>query len=81
MANDDHIAKLKEGVNAWNAWRAENPDIHPDLRRAILSGAHLEGANLFRANLEGADLSGATLSGAHLGAPVRCRARGPKGET
>jgi hypothetical protein len=27
MANDDHIAQLKKGVAAWNAWRDENPEI------------------------------------------------------
>ena len=32
MANPDHVAKLKEGARAWNAWRAENPDVVPDLR-------------------------------------------------
>jgi len=34
MANDEHIAKLKEGVVAWNAWRDQNPDIRPDLSGA-----------------------------------------------
>jgi hypothetical protein len=28
MANDDHIAQLKKGVDAWNAWRDENDDQH-----------------------------------------------------
>src|SRR5207344_2362243 len=59
MANDEHVALLKQGVDAWNAWREENPDIRPDL-----SGADLGGANLGGANLSGADLSGADLTGA-----------------
>jgi uncharacterized protein YjbI with pentapeptide repeats len=67
MANDDHIAQLKKGVAAWNAWRQENPDIRPDLNRAHLlmanlSKANLHGADLFAANLHGADLSQANLS-------------------
>jgi hypothetical protein len=31
MANDDHIALLKKGVAAWNAWRDENRSIRPNL--------------------------------------------------
>jgi hypothetical protein len=64
MANDDHIAQLKKGVAAWNAWRKENPDIHPDLRKADLSGADLAGADLFMALLSPANLSGAKASSA-----------------
>jgi hypothetical protein len=56
MANDDHIAKLKEGVADWNAWREKNPNVRPDL-----SGADLRGLNLMRANLMGANLQGAEL--------------------
>jgi hypothetical protein len=33
MADDEHVAILKRGVDAWNEWRRENPDIVPDLRR------------------------------------------------
>jgi choline dehydrogenase-like flavoprotein len=36
MANDEHVALLKQGVPAWNAWRGENPGIRPDLREADL---------------------------------------------
>ena len=36
MANDEHVALLKQGVAAWNAWRDENPDIRPDLSGADL---------------------------------------------
>jgi hypothetical protein len=75
MANDEHVAKLKQGVEAWNAWRDENR-IRPDLTGAFLFGAELIGAklsgaglveaNLGAANLGGANLSGASLSGANL---------------
>jgi uncharacterized protein YjbI with pentapeptide repeats len=56
MANDEHVAILKKGVAAWDAWRAENPGVLPDLSRANVSGADLSGANLSRANLDSATL-------------------------
>jgi uncharacterized protein YjbI with pentapeptide repeats len=61
MANDEHVAMLKQGVTAWNAWRDQNPDIRPDLSGANLSGAKLSGANLSEANLGEANLSRAAL--------------------
>ena len=66
MSDDDHIAQLKKGVTAWNAWRDENTEVRVDLRMAILDGADLKSANLKDANLSGADLSGANLVGANL---------------
>jgi hypothetical protein len=66
MANDEHVAILKQGVAAWNAWRDENPDIIPHLIEADLSEANLSKAHLGGANLIGADLSEANLRGAHL---------------
>jgi hypothetical protein len=46
MANDEHVALLKQGVTAWNPWRNENQNILPDLVRADLHKANLRGANL-----------------------------------
>jgi uncharacterized protein YjbI with pentapeptide repeats len=66
MANDEHVAILKKGVDAWNAWRDENPDIRPDLSRANLRLGVLVGADLCRADLRGADLSGTNLDEANL---------------
>jgi uncharacterized protein YjbI with pentapeptide repeats len=66
MANDEHVAILKKGVDAWNAWRDENPNILPDLSAAKLSGADLKAKNLSGANLSGADLQEANLDGANL---------------
>jgi uncharacterized protein YjbI with pentapeptide repeats len=72
MANDEHVAMLKQGVAAWNAWRDENRNVlHPklygaDLPRANLTGANLTGADLTKANLNGADLTGANLTNAVL---------------
>jgi uncharacterized protein YjbI with pentapeptide repeats len=66
MANPEHVAKLKEGVMAWNQWRQENPDADPDLIVADLRGAQLRGANLREAKLIGADLICADLTQASL---------------
>jgi uncharacterized protein YjbI with pentapeptide repeats len=46
MANDEHVALLKQGVAAWNAWRDANANILPDLSGADLSEAILIEANL-----------------------------------
>jgi hypothetical protein len=71
MANDEHVALLKKGVDAWNAWREANNHIHPDLSGADFSGAKLSlavlvNADLSKANLSGADLNEANLSGTLL---------------
>jgi hypothetical protein len=66
MANNEHVALLKQGVAAWNAWRRENPDIRPDLREADLREVNLGGANLIKADLRRTDLREADLSGAGL---------------
>jgi hypothetical protein len=62
MANEQHVARLKQGVAAWNAWRDENPNILPDLSGADLHGRDLRNANLSGARLIDTDLSTALLS-------------------
>jgi hypothetical protein len=66
MANPEHLAKLKEGVDAWNRWRAEHPTVLPDLREANLGQAVLSKADLTEANLEWANLMAANLRDARL---------------
>ena len=39
MADNDHVALLKQGMEAWNKWREENPGIKPDLGGANLTEA------------------------------------------
>ncbi len=46
MANPEHLAKLKQGIEAWNEWRKTNPEIVPDLRYAQLEGTDLSEADL-----------------------------------
>lgn len=68
MANEEHLALLKQGVEAWNEWRENhnNYEILADLSGANLTRVNLIGANLGRANLSGADLTGAYLTRANL---------------
>jgi len=61
MANDEHVAILKKGVDAWNAWRRANLGTRPDL-----SGADLKDATLRQADLRQANLSEASLLNAEL---------------
>jgi hypothetical protein len=76
MANEEHLKILKQGVEAWNRWRKENPDVRPDLNEAHLPpDAYLRGADLSLVNLSGAILRQANLSGANLmGANLNGRA-------
>jgi hypothetical protein len=81
MADEEQLTILKQGVEAWNAWRNRYPDVRPDLngatlyeanltradlRKADLYKANLYWATLYEANLTRADLSGATLRVADL---------------
>lgn len=68
MANAEHLALLQQGVEVWNAWRANNHNYETlvDLVGVNFSGVNLSYANLSRANLTGADLSGANLSNANF---------------
>lgn len=45
MANPEHLAILGLGVDEWNKWRTENPDITPDISRTDLSDTILCMAN------------------------------------
>jgi hypothetical protein len=71
MANEEHLARLQQGVEAWNTWQDENPTIRVDLADADLHEANLADANLRRAylarvNLGGAYLVNADFRGAYL---------------
>jgi uncharacterized protein YjbI with pentapeptide repeats len=66
MANPEHLKILKRGVEQWNRWRKENPDITPDLSMVNLCGEMFIGADLRWADLSEADLSQANLSEADL---------------
>jgi len=56
MANPEHLARLREGVEAWGQWKKQNPEVEPFLTLASLFKAVLREANLSGANLSGANL-------------------------
>jgi uncharacterized protein YjbI with pentapeptide repeats len=67
MANEAYLNILKQGVEAWNKWRDENPGVmKPDLRRADLGEADFTRVDLSRADLFGSNLLNANLSQAIL---------------
>jgi uncharacterized protein YjbI with pentapeptide repeats len=70
MANPAHLAKLKEGVEAWNDWRAEHSSVEPDLSGADLEDVRLESVltpdEFSRAELSHVDFREANLTSARL---------------
>jgi hypothetical protein len=75
MANPEHLAILKQGVEAWNRWRAANPSLVPDLVEADLMERPLNFINFDSVKLIGADLSHAELMFASLRGAKLSRAR------
>ena len=74
--NPDHINVLMRGVEVWNQWRQDNPEITPDLRGAdftdeLFANTALKNAggeiDLSHANFSLADCEGADFSGARCG--------------
>ncbi len=69
MADQQHLDLLKQGKDAWNAWR-KTPTVgypvQPDLSSAKLHNANLMSFDLSNVNLEGADLSRSFLDNANL---------------
>ena len=67
MANRQQLRRLKrEGVEAWNQWRRENPEVAIDVRGANLKRLVLRGFDLSRADIRGANFSQADLTGANF---------------
>ena len=66
MANPEHLAKLREGVGAWNVWRDANRKTEVDLSDALLQGADLREADLRLVDFSGADLTQAQINRANL---------------
>ena len=71
MPNQEHFEIIQQGVEEWNQWRSENPEIEPDLSDVDLSDRKLNNANLSdtdlrRSNLVNTDFRGANLVRADL---------------
>ena len=71
MPNQEHFEIVKQGVDEWNQWRKENPEIEPDLSEIDLSDLKLNNANLSdtdlrRSILRNTDFRGASLVRADL---------------
>ena len=66
MANPEHLAILKQGVEVWNKWIKTNYDVHPDLSEVNLSKINLRMAILSKTNLSRAKLLESDLSRAYL---------------
>ncbi len=68
MANAEHLALVRSGVEAINRFAQEHPDVPLDLQDADLKGLDLRDARLNVAQLSGANLEGANLREARLNA-------------
>jgi len=66
MANDEHVALVRRGTKAINAFAEQHDDVSLDLRDVDLHGSDLRGAQLKNAKLRGADLSECDLRDAAL---------------
>lgn len=66
MANEEHLALLKQGAETWNQWRKQHKKITPDLVKANLHDLNLSNVNLNQANIAEANLSQTNLSATQL---------------
>ncbi len=64
MANEEQLRILKrEGVEAWNQWRKNNPDKEINLRGANLREKNLSGADFSEADIRSTNFKNANLQG------------------
>jgi uncharacterized protein YjbI with pentapeptide repeats len=64
--NEEHLAKLREGVTAWNKWRQANRFVQPDLEDANLRGFSLVDADLSHTSLLNTIMMAVDARGARL---------------
>ena len=66
MPDQKHFEIIKQGVEEWNKWRNENPEIEPDLSDVDLSDFKLNNANLSDTDLRRSVLKNTDFRGANL---------------
>ena len=66
MPNEKHFEIITQGVEGWNQWREDNPEIEPDLSDVDLSGLKLNNANLSDTDLRRSILKNTDFRGANL---------------
>ena len=75
MANPDHLARLKNGVVAWNQWRYDNQAALREARGRSMTEPEFSFAHLYDIDLSDADLGEMALVGANL-----CKTNLPQGK-
>ena len=66
MTNQEQLVIMKQGVDVWNRWRAQNVNALVNLNGTDLRNINLKEANLAKVTLKNTDLRGANLEGADL---------------
>ena len=66
MPNQTHLDMVNKGVEAWNKWREDNPEIEPDLSDVDFSNLKLNNANLSDTDLRRSKLKNTDFRGANL---------------
>ena len=57
MADSEHLVILKPGMEVWNPWRQEFPELTPDLRGSDMRSVNLAEADFSRPDFD-EDLAG-----------------------
>ena len=61
MANEEHLKILEQGIDVWNEWRRNNPQITPDLSNSNLEKFDLESADFSSTNLSRVEICNSNL--------------------